>query len=70
MSLADPVAPPAEQVPAFVAPYAPPDDAIAAELLASAWLPRGNEARIDARARQLIEAIRSRSGGFGGIEDV
>src|SRR5262245_39050121 len=53
----------------FGAPYAPPDEEIAHRLLAEA--PRGPaaEARIDARARRLIEAIRAEAGGLGGIED-
>jgi RHH-type proline utilization regulon transcriptional repressor/proline dehydrogenase/delta 1-pyrroline-5-carboxylate dehydrogenase len=51
------------------APYAPPDEAIAAALLASAGRPAEAEARVDARATRLIEAIRARAGGFGGVED-
>jgi RHH-type proline utilization regulon transcriptional repressor/proline dehydrogenase/delta 1-pyrroline-5-carboxylate dehydrogenase len=56
-------------VPAFTAPYAPPDEDIAARLLAIAQLDAAAEARIDARARRLIETIRARTGGLGGIED-
>jgi len=37
--------------------------------LAAADRPGGAEARIDARARRLIEAIRARIGGLGGVED-
>ena len=51
------------------APYAPPDEAIAAGLLAKANRPAAAESRIDARATRLIEAIRRRVGGFGGVED-
>src|SRR3989442_6389524 len=51
------------------APYAPPDEAIAARLLAEAPRAAAAEARVDARARRLIEGIRARSGGLGGIED-
>jgi RHH-type proline utilization regulon transcriptional repressor/proline dehydrogenase/delta 1-pyrroline-5-carboxylate dehydrogenase len=51
------------------APYAPPDEAIAAALLATAGRPAAAEVRIDARATRLIEAIRSRAGGIGGVED-
>src|SRR6266576_4577849 len=53
----------------FAATYAPPDEAIAARLLAEA--PRAAEAerRIDARAARLVEAIRARAGGLGGVED-
>jgi RHH-type proline utilization regulon transcriptional repressor/proline dehydrogenase/delta 1-pyrroline-5-carboxylate dehydrogenase len=56
-------------LPVFRAPYAPPDEEIAATLLASAPLSDDAEARIDARARRLVETIRARAGGFGGIED-
>jgi RHH-type proline utilization regulon transcriptional repressor/proline dehydrogenase/delta 1-pyrroline-5-carboxylate dehydrogenase len=56
------------QKPTFVAPYAPPD-----EEFARAWLGVAEELgagrRIDALATQLIKAIRSRTGGLGGIED-
>ena len=31
--------------------------------------PPDAEARIDARARRLVEAIRARTGGLGGVED-
>ncbi len=53
----------------FRAPYAPPDEMLAAGLLAA--LARGPEAeaRIDARATRLVEAIRARSAGLGGVED-
>jgi RHH-type proline utilization regulon transcriptional repressor/proline dehydrogenase/delta 1-pyrroline-5-carboxylate dehydrogenase len=53
----------------FVAPYSPPDEEIAARLLAA--IPRlpAAEARIDARAAGLIEGIRAHAGGLGGIED-
>jgi RHH-type proline utilization regulon transcriptional repressor/proline dehydrogenase/delta 1-pyrroline-5-carboxylate dehydrogenase len=53
----------------FRAPFAPPDETLAAELLAGAARDAAAEARIDARARRLIEAIRARTGGLGGIED-
>jgi len=55
--------------PAFHAPYAPPDEEIAARLLAAAARPADAEARIDRQATRLIEAIRRRTGGLGGIED-
>src|SRR5258708_2185325 len=55
--------------PGFSAPYAPPDEDIAARLLAAAARPPAAEARIDRRATGLIEAIRRRTGGLGGIED-
>jgi RHH-type proline utilization regulon transcriptional repressor/proline dehydrogenase/delta 1-pyrroline-5-carboxylate dehydrogenase len=55
--------------PGFGAPYAPPDEDIASRWLAQ--VPRSSEAeeRIDRRATGLIEAIRRRTGGLGGIED-
>jgi RHH-type proline utilization regulon transcriptional repressor/proline dehydrogenase/delta 1-pyrroline-5-carboxylate dehydrogenase len=59
----------APSVPVFAAPYAPQDEAIAAELLADAPRPAAAETRIDKQARQLIEAIRAKAGGLGGIED-
>jgi RHH-type transcriptional regulator, proline utilization regulon repressor / proline dehydrogenase / delta 1-pyrroline-5-carboxylate dehydrogenase len=55
--------------PAFHAPYAPPDEEIAARLLAAVARPADAEARIDRQATGLIEAIRRRAGGLGGIED-
>src|SRR3954464_10128968 len=57
------------EVRTFTAPYAPPDETLAAELLAAASRSETAEARIDARARRLVERIRSHSGGLGGIED-
>src|SRR2546423_7435686 len=56
-------------LPVFSAPYAPPDEALAAALLAQAPREPAAEARIDARATRLVEAIRAKSGGLGGIED-
>jgi RHH-type transcriptional regulator, proline utilization regulon repressor / proline dehydrogenase / delta 1-pyrroline-5-carboxylate dehydrogenase len=53
----------------FEAPYAPPEEAIATRLLEKAPRQADAERRIDARARRLIEAIRARSSGLGGIED-
>src|ERR1700756_800897 len=55
--------------PAFAAPYAPSDSELARPLLAAASRDDAAEARIDARARRLIEAIRAHAGGLGGIED-
>lgn len=49
--------------------YAPPDVAIAARLLASADRPAAAEASIDGCAARLIEAIRGRQAGLGGVED-
>src|SRR5437868_5575356 len=56
-------------LPIFSAPYAAPDEELAAALLAAAPGEAAAEARIDARATRLIEAIRAKSGGLGGIED-
>ena len=60
----------ARDIPPLRAPYAPPDEAIAARLLAAAGRSNEAEARIDALAGRLVEAIRStRTGGLGGVED-
>ena len=52
----------------FAAPYAPPD-----EDLAASWLrqsdDRAADTRIDAMATRLVTAIRAKTGGLGGIED-
>src|SRR5215472_9864324 len=53
----------------FSAPYAAADEDLAARFLAQAARDPAAEARIDARATALIEAIRARAGGVGGIED-
>src|SRR5262249_5497830 len=59
----------ADTAPLFSAPYAPPDEAIAPGLLREATRAGDAERRIDAYARRLIEGIRARAGGLGGIED-
>src|SRR5438132_10647617 len=59
----------ADTAPLFSAPYAPPDEAIAPGLLREATRASDAERRIDAYARRLIEGIRARAGGLGGIED-
>ncbi len=59
----------ARDIPPLRAPYAPPDEGIARDLLADAERSSDAEARIDARARRLVAAIRARAGGLGGIED-
>jgi RHH-type proline utilization regulon transcriptional repressor/proline dehydrogenase/delta 1-pyrroline-5-carboxylate dehydrogenase len=59
----------AAPLPMFSAPYAPPDESIAAELLSGAGRPPATESWIDAFATSLIEGIRARTGGLGGIED-
>jgi RHH-type proline utilization regulon transcriptional repressor/proline dehydrogenase/delta 1-pyrroline-5-carboxylate dehydrogenase len=53
----------------FRAPYAPPDESLAVTLLASAGRSEQAEARIDLRATRLVQAIRARLGGLGGVED-
>jgi RHH-type proline utilization regulon transcriptional repressor/proline dehydrogenase/delta 1-pyrroline-5-carboxylate dehydrogenase len=53
----------------FCAPYAPPDEAVAAELFDQATRPAAAERRIDAYAGRLIGGIRARTGGLGGVED-
>ncbi len=60
---------PPPDFPPFRAAYAPDDAPLAAELLAKARRPAEAEARIDARARRYIAAIRARTGGLGGVED-
>jgi RHH-type transcriptional regulator, proline utilization regulon repressor / proline dehydrogenase / delta 1-pyrroline-5-carboxylate dehydrogenase len=55
---------------AFRDPYAPDDARIARRLLACASLMPQAEARIDRCATGLIEAIRSQSGGLGGVEEL
>jgi RHH-type proline utilization regulon transcriptional repressor/proline dehydrogenase/delta 1-pyrroline-5-carboxylate dehydrogenase len=59
----------ARDIPPLRAPFAPPDEVVAAELLASAARPGDAEARIDARTGRLVAAIRARTGGLGGVED-
>jgi RHH-type proline utilization regulon transcriptional repressor/proline dehydrogenase/delta 1-pyrroline-5-carboxylate dehydrogenase len=61
--------PPDAEVPPFRAPYAPPDEDIAAAFLQAAPLGTVAEARIDARAGALVAAIRAHAGGVGGVED-
>jgi RHH-type proline utilization regulon transcriptional repressor/proline dehydrogenase/delta 1-pyrroline-5-carboxylate dehydrogenase len=54
---------------AFIAPYALPDEEIAAAFLKEAPREHAAELRIDARATRLVAAIRAETGGLGGIED-
>ncbi|MGB8627833.1 MAG: hypothetical protein WCD69_00370, partial [Xanthobacteraceae bacterium] len=56
-------------LPPFRAPYAPPDEDLAAKFLADAAREGAAEQRVDARARRLIEAIRAKTGGLGGVDD-
>ncbi len=57
-------------LPPFDAPYASDDGALAQELLSAARLSPDQDAQIDRTATRLIEAIRSRATGFGGVEDL
>jgi RHH-type transcriptional regulator, proline utilization regulon repressor / proline dehydrogenase / delta 1-pyrroline-5-carboxylate dehydrogenase len=56
-------------LPAFQAPFAPPDDDLAGRFLADAARDQSTEARVDARATKLVQAIRGRAAGFGGVEE-
>src|SRR5215469_7990640 len=56
-------------VPPFQAPYAPPDEELANGFLAQATRDDAVERRVSARARRLVEAIRARATGLGGVED-
>ena len=56
-------------LPTFQAPFAPSDEELATGFFARAARDRAAESRIDARAKKLIEAIRARSTGLGGIDD-
>src|SRR6202451_1587936 len=60
---------PAATLPPFQAPFASPDEALATALLADAARARAAESRIDARAQRLVEAIRAKAGGLGGVEE-
>jgi RHH-type proline utilization regulon transcriptional repressor/proline dehydrogenase/delta 1-pyrroline-5-carboxylate dehydrogenase len=56
-------------VPPFRASFAPPDEDLAAKFLADAARDGAAERRVDARARRLVEAIRAKTGGLGGVDD-
>jgi RHH-type proline utilization regulon transcriptional repressor/proline dehydrogenase/delta 1-pyrroline-5-carboxylate dehydrogenase len=58
-----------EAIAVLAAAYAPPDEEIAARLLAAAGRDAAAERRIDQRATRLVAAIRAETGGLGGIED-
>src|SRR5579862_6346865 len=60
---------PAAMLPPFQAPFAPPDEALATVLLTDAARGGAAESRIDARAKRLVEAIRAKAGGLGGVEE-
>jgi RHH-type transcriptional regulator, proline utilization regulon repressor / proline dehydrogenase / delta 1-pyrroline-5-carboxylate dehydrogenase len=54
----------------FEAAYAPDDGDMAARLLETADLNAEQNARIDANATRLIDAIRTTDGRLGGVEDM
>ncbi|MFL6800001.1 MAG: bifunctional proline dehydrogenase/L-glutamate gamma-semialdehyde dehydrogenase PutA [Xanthobacteraceae bacterium] len=56
-------------LPPFAAEYAPADEPIVNALFSAAARPMRAEQRIDAFATELIEGIRVRAGGLGGVED-
>ncbi|CAN7441653.1 bifunctional proline dehydrogenase/L-glutamate gamma-semialdehyde dehydrogenase PutA [Bosea sp. LjRoot90] len=62
--------PAASTAPVFHAPYAEDDAAIAGHLLSGGRRDPAAKARIDARATSLIDAIRTRKIGLGGIEEL
>ncbi|MEN5084814.1 bifunctional proline dehydrogenase/L-glutamate gamma-semialdehyde dehydrogenase PutA [Bosea sp. TWI1241] len=69
--MAAPLSRPADPAaPIFRPPYAEDDAAIAARLLPAGRRDPAAKARIDARAAGLIEAIRTRKVGLGGIEEL
>src|SRR6516165_855718 len=56
-------------LPPLQAPYAPPDEELAAQFLSDAAEDPAAKQRIAARSRLLIGAIRAKIGGLGGVED-
>jgi RHH-type proline utilization regulon transcriptional repressor/proline dehydrogenase/delta 1-pyrroline-5-carboxylate dehydrogenase len=60
---------PDSRLPTFAAPFAPPDDELAANLLAGASRDSAAEIRVDERATKLVEAIRAKATGLGGVEE-
>ncbi|SED01917.1 L-proline dehydrogenase /delta-1-pyrroline-5-carboxylate dehydrogenase [Rhizobiales bacterium GAS188] len=57
-------------IPEFTAAFAPDDEKLARSLLGRADGTPAEESAIDTDARRLIGAIRGRSGGIGGVEEV
>jgi RHH-type transcriptional regulator, proline utilization regulon repressor / proline dehydrogenase / delta 1-pyrroline-5-carboxylate dehydrogenase len=58
-------------IPGFSSPYAEDDDALASQLLGKVGiLSAEQEQRVDIAARRLIEAIRTKGGRLGGIDDM
>jgi RHH-type proline utilization regulon transcriptional repressor/proline dehydrogenase/delta 1-pyrroline-5-carboxylate dehydrogenase len=56
-------------LPLFQSPFAAPDAGLAASLLAGAGRDWDADGRIDARATRLVEAIRAKAAGLGGVEE-
>ncbi|HEX2510204.1 MAG TPA: bifunctional proline dehydrogenase/L-glutamate gamma-semialdehyde dehydrogenase PutA [Microvirga sp.] len=56
--------------PVFDAPYAEDDAAIALRLLTDGRLAPQRESRVDATAKRLVAAIREKTGGLGGVEEM
>ncbi|WP_230530406.1 bifunctional proline dehydrogenase/L-glutamate gamma-semialdehyde dehydrogenase PutA [Microvirga roseola] len=54
----------------FNPPFAEDDKALAARLLATARLSPEREKRVDEQAARLVEAIRAKGGGLGGVEEM
>ncbi|NBU15020.1 MAG: bifunctional proline dehydrogenase/L-glutamate gamma-semialdehyde dehydrogenase, partial [Alphaproteobacteria bacterium] len=54
----------------FRTDFAPRDEDLASRLLLTATLPPDAEKRIDASATGMIEAIRSKTSGLGGVEEL
>jgi RHH-type proline utilization regulon transcriptional repressor/proline dehydrogenase/delta 1-pyrroline-5-carboxylate dehydrogenase len=57
-------------LPRFAAPYSEAEEAIAPHLLAAAEIASPAQARVDALAERLVTAIRTKTPGFGALEDV
>jgi RHH-type proline utilization regulon transcriptional repressor/proline dehydrogenase/delta 1-pyrroline-5-carboxylate dehydrogenase len=62
--------PTAAEAPVFNAPFAEDDAAIAQRLFPRSRLSPERERRVDATAAGLIQAIRAKGGGLGGVEDM
>jgi RHH-type proline utilization regulon transcriptional repressor/proline dehydrogenase/delta 1-pyrroline-5-carboxylate dehydrogenase len=64
------VPPSTRPVPPFSAAFAPDDAKLARILFNGADESQAVEGKVDATALRLIDAIRSRSGGIGGVEEI
>src|ERR1700733_14218985 len=63
------MSPNASAWPQLSVPFAPPDEELAAAFLGDVIRDSAAEQRIDTRAHTLVEAIRAKAGGLGGVED-